>query len=153
MVKIILTNEMRKKDTLHHPFSIFGREISIPISLHQFPTDPEIHAHVQTLTLSQAKLVPHQSRSASKAFSFDYNLELSEETYFSYKELGLVARPILFSFVVGDKEIATLAPMGEVGLHAKKLYVISFTDEEKKLASLLNKPKFSVHVAALSLTP
>lgn len=151
MVKIVLTDEMRKKESHEHPFALFGREIPIAIPVWQFPLSSEIHASLETVKLEQPKLHIHQTRRGSCGFSFDYNLELSQEDYDTYQELRLQAKPVLFSFHLANKEIATLEPMGEVGLHAKKQYFISFVDEEKKLQPLLGKQKFSVHVAALSV--
>ncbi|MBM3201544.1 MAG: hypothetical protein FJZ56_03955 [Chlamydiae bacterium] len=152
MVKIVLTDEIRKKESHEHPFSLFGREIPLAIPVWQFPGSKEIHASLETMKLKQPKLYLHQTKRGSCGFSFDYNLELSQEDYEAYQELRVKAKPVLFSFHLANQEVASLEPMGEVGLHAKKQYLISFVDEEKKLQTLMSKQPFSVHVAALSIT-
>ncbi len=153
MVKIVLTPELRKKETLHQPFSVFGRELALPIQLKEFRNHPEIDAEVETITLNGARLLQRPVKASLDNYRFDYDLELSENAYHSYKDLGASTRPFLFAFFDKDKEVATLAPMCEVGLHAKKLFLISFIDKDQQLASLLKNNKFTVKIAALSITP
>lgn len=152
MVKIVLTPELRKKETLHHPFSVFGKELALPIQLKEYRDHPEIEAQVETLTLTGARLLERPVKPSLHSYRFDYDLELSETAYHCYKDFGTTNRPFLFAFFEKEKEVATLSPMCEVGLHAKKLFLISFIDKEQQLASLMKNNKFTIKIAALSIT-